>query len=406
MVRRFVLLIGVISLVAPLGCNRKPPPAGPQVPEVTFALPVQREIQDYAEFTGRTDAIYTVDIRARVNGYLVKVNFKDGDIVQKDQLLYEIDPRPYQAQLDVAKGQVERLEGQKKLLQIQVDRYTKLVAKGAASQQDLDQYIGQQAENLSALAAAKAQVIYNDLNLKFCYIASPITGQVSRTFYQIGNLVTADNTLLTTVVSIDPMYAYFTVEEPTYLRIEKMMLKGILKTRKDAEIPVRMGLADDFERQFPFKGTFDFVNNIIDPTTGTITVRGVFPNPNGLLKPGLFARVRVNTGPKHTGLLVAERAIGTDQGQKFLYVIELDDEDNKEKVQYRRVKTGQMFDGLRAIEEGLKAGEHVVVNGLQRVRPGIEVKAAEVKMASLAAPPPDEKRPVVKVPAPKGASEK
>src|SRR5262249_4052145 len=129
MVQRIVLLLGVVSLVVPSGCNRKPPPAGPQVPEVTFALPVQREIQEYAEFTGRTDAIYTVDIRARVNGYLVKVNFKDGDIVQKDQLLYEIDPRPYQAQLDVAKGQVERLEGQKKLLQIQVDRYTKLVAK-------------------------------------------------------------------------------------------------------------------------------------------------------------------------------------------------------------------------------------------------------------------------------------
>lgn len=368
------IFIGTFLLT---GCTHKPPPAAPPVPEVEVSVPIEREVTDYEDFTGRTDAVYSVDIRARVTGYLVKVNFKDGDQVKANDVLYEIDPRPYQAELDRAKGQVEKLEGQKKLLQIQVDRYTKLVAKGAASQQELDTYIGQQAENLGGLAAAKSQVIYADLNLQFCTIKSPISGQISRTFFQIGNLINQDSTLLTTVVSVDPMYAYFTVEEATYLRLHKLMDEGRIKSLKEKKVEVIMGLADDVNRKFPYRGTLDFVNNIVDPTTGTITVRGVFPNPKGLLKPGLFTRVRVPMGEPHKGLLVTDRAVGTDQGQKFLYVV-----DEQNKVQYRRVKLGLVFDGLRAIDEGLKPGEKVIVNGLQRVRPGSDVKVEMVDMAS------------------------
>jgi RND family efflux transporter MFP subunit len=374
MIRRLLSLCYLGSGLLLVGCIHKPPPAAPQVPEVSVALPIERRVTDYEDFTGRTDAVYTVDVRARVNGYLAKVYFKDGDLVKKDDVLYLIDPRPYQADLDKAKGQVERLEGQKKLLEVQVDRYTKLVKKGAASQQDLDVYIGQQAENTGSLVAAKAQVIYSQLYLDFCTVKAPIDGQISRAYVQIGNVVNADQTLLTTLVSTDPMYAYFSVEEPTYLRVQKMLTAGEVGRPKG--LKVRMGLADDFNRTFPLTGTLDFFNNIIDPLTGTITVRGVFPNPKLILKPGLFTRVRVPIGAAHDTLLVSERAVGSDQGQKFLYTL-----DAANKVQYRKVDVGLVFDSLRAIEKGLEKDERVVVNGLQRVRPGMEVKPELVKMA-------------------------
>jgi RND family efflux transporter MFP subunit len=358
------LLGGALTLI---GCAHRPQPPAPPTPEVTVSLPIEKKIQDYEDFSGRIDAIYYVDIRARVNGYLVKVYFKDGAMVKEGEKLYEIDPRPYQADLDKAKGMVEKYEGQKKYLDTQVERYTKLVAKGAASQQELDSFMGQQAENLGSLASAKAQVEYARLNLNFCTITAPITGQISRTYIQIGNLITADSTLLTTLVSTDPMYAYFNVEETTYLRIQGLIAKGVIK--RGDKVQVRMGLADDVDRKFPLRGTLDFFNNQIDPLTGTMTVRGIFENHGGLLKTGLFARVRVPLGPLHPGLLVAEKAIGTDQGQKFVYVV-----NDQNKVEYRRIKVGQLFDELREVLDGLKPGERIIVNGLQRVRPDVEVK--------------------------------
>jgi len=367
MSRRLIGLCLLGAALTALACARRPELPPPPTPEVTVSLPIEKKIQDYEDFSGRIDAIYYVDIRARVSGYLVKVYFKDGSMVKEGEKLYEIDPRPYQADLDKAKGMVEKYEGQKKYLDTQVERYTKLVAKGAASQQELDSFTGQQAENLGSLAAAKAQVVYAALNLNFCTITAPITGQISRTYIQIGNLVNADTTLLTTLVSTDPMYAYFNVEETTYLRIQGLIAKGVIK--RGDKVPVRMGLADDVDRKFPLHGTLDFFNNQIDPLTGTMTVRGIFNNPNGLLKTGLFARVRVPLGPFHSGLLVAEKAIGTDQGQKFVYVV-----NDQNKVAYRRITVGQLFDELREVLDGIKPGERIIVNGLQRVRPDVEVK--------------------------------
>jgi RND family efflux transporter MFP subunit len=368
------------------GCTPAPPPAAPVAPIVTVALPIEREVVDHEEFTGRTDAVSRVDIRARVSGYLVKVNFKDGDIVKLNDLLYQIDPRPFQADLDLAKGMVEKLDAQKKLLDIQVDRYRKLAAKSAASQQDVDQYLAQQAENIGALKSARAQVERAQLNLDFTRIASPIAGKISRTLLTEGNLVNADSTLLTTIMSIDPMYAYFNIEEPTLLYVLKLKREGILKERL-GHIAVRMGLADDVKRVFPLQGTLDFANNTVDPQTGTILVRGTFANPFTVpnrppaLMPGLFVRVRLDMGPPHKTFLVSQRAIGTDQGQKYVYIVAKDN-----KIAYRRVTLGLVFDGLQAIEEGLKPGDRVVVNGLQRVRPGIEVKPELVEMASQTKP--------------------
>jgi RND family efflux transporter MFP subunit len=354
---------------------------------VGVAKPIVRKVVNYEDFTGQTDAKEAVDIRARVTGYLVKVSFKDGEIVKENELLYEIDPRPFQDDLDRAKGEIERLEAEKKLFEIQVARYRTLVAERAAAQQDLDEYLAKQAANVGALKSAQAQAALAALNLGFTRIAAPITGKIDRTLITPGNLVNADNTVLTNIVSIDPMYAYFDIDEPTVLRIQKMIREGVIESHNLHEIGVRMGLADDVDRRFPLRGTLDFVSNALDPQTGTMSVRGVFanpyqqPGPPPMLTPGLFVRVRLRVGPPHRTLLVNEKALGTDQGQKFVYVV-----DAGNKVGYRQIKLGQVFDGLQAIEEGLKPDDRVVVNGLQRVRPGMEVHADPVDMRTLAAP--------------------
>jgi len=380
---RWLCLLSVVALV---GCGQTAPPLKtPAVPLVAVSQPIADKVSDYKDFIGRTDAVSRVEIRARVSGYLVKVNFKDGDIVKQGELLYEIDPRPFQATLDQAKADIERLDASKKLLTIQVERYRTLAAKGAASQQDLDEYLAKQAENIGALKAAEAKAEQAQLNLEFTRITSPVTGQISRTLLTTGNLVIADNTLLTTVVSIDPMYAYFDIEEPTMLQIRKMKRDGALPGKLD-KVEVHMGLSDDVERKFPMRGVLDFVNNVVDAQTGTIQIRGQFANPYklpeqpALLTPGLFVRVRLRMSVEHPVLLVNERAIGTDQGEKFVYVV-----DAQNKVSYRRVKLGMVFNGLRAVEEGLQPDDRIVVNGLQRVRPGIEVQPEAVEMKTLAA---------------------
>lgn len=374
---------GIFALLVIGGCGHKAPPATPPAPTVSVAVPIARDVVDHEEFIGRTDAVSRVDIRARVSGYLVQVNFKDGDIVKANDLLYQIDPRPFEDDLAMAKGNVERLDAQKKLLDIQVDRYRKLAEKGAASQQDLDQYRAQQAENIGALKSAQAQVARAQLNLDFTRITAPIAGRLSRTFLTAGNLVNADATLLTTLMSLDPMYAYFNIEEPTLLRVQKMKREGLLKQRL-GHAEVRIGLADDVQRRFPLTGVLDFANNTVDPQTGTIQVRGTFPNPYKIteppmLMPGLFVRVQLDMGVPHKTLLVSQRAIGTDQGRKFVYVVDKDD-----KVVYRRVSLGGTFDNLQAIDEGIKPDDRVVVNGLQRIRPGVVVAPQVVEMTGEA----------------------
>jgi multidrug efflux system membrane fusion protein len=380
-----LLLAVLFGTVLATGCQHKPSASPAAPPGVDVSQPVEREVTDHVEFTGRTDAAYFVEVRARVRGYLIKVNFKDGQRVKKGDVLYEIDPRPYQADLDKAKGQLAQAEGQKQVADIQVARYTNLVAKDAASAQSLDEWRGKQAEAIGNVAAAKGQLEGAKLNLDFCTVTVPIDGQIGRTFFQIGNLISPDTTVLTTIASIEPMYAYFNVDEPTLLRVVKRIRSGQLGTVQLDKIPVRMGLADDTERKFPLRGNIDFVNNLVDKLTATITLRGTFKNPSDpeegkppLLKPGMFARVRVPLGRPHKALLVNERAIGTDQGYKFVYTV-----DETNQVHYRRVTLGQVEDGLQVIEEGLKAGEWVVVQGLQRCRAGATVQPEKVDMVTL-----------------------
>jgi len=381
---RFCWTITTLSLLLLTACDRREPKTKRPPPVVTVAAPKVEAVADFEDFTGRTDAVSTVKIRARVTGYLVRVSFKDGDIVKQGDLLYQIDPRPFQADVDAAKGAVEKLEAQQKLFVLQVKRYGDLAKKGAAAEQDYDEYLAKEAENIGALKSAKAQLEHAELNLGFTRITAPITGKISRTLLTAGNLVNADSTELTTIVSIDPMYAYFPVEEPTLLEVQRMTREGLLPSRR--EVPVLMGLADDAHRRFPLRGVLDFVNNTVDPQTGTIQVRGQFRNPYQLphkppvLVPGLFVRVRLESALPRQTILVSERAIMTDQGEKFVYVV-----DRQNKVAYRRITLGMKLDDrrLQAIESGLKPDDRVVVAGGQRVRPGATVETETVDMENI-----------------------
>ncbi len=348
---------------------------------VTVSQPIRRPITDYIDYTGRTEAVNAVDIRARVTGYLVKMPFKEGDELKKDDLLFEIDPRPYQAQLDQAEANVKLTQAQLKLAKANNAR-AQVIAKtpGAISKQDLDQYQAAEEEAAAQVTASKASLESFQLNRDFCEVTSPIDGKVSRYYYTLGNLISQDATLLTTIVSLDPIYAYFDIDERTVLRVRNRINAGTLRAvRNPEEIKVLMGVQG--EPGFPHEGHVNFINNTVDPFTGTITLRAVFDNPKPdvgvrVLSPGMFVRVRIPLGEPHEALLVNDRAVGTDQGLKYLYVVGSD-----KKVEYRRVTLGPLQDdGLRAIDDGLKADEWVVVSGLQQVRPRMEVSPEEMPM--------------------------
>ena len=384
--------LAVLLCLALGGCKREPPAlAAMPSPVVMVSRPVEREITDYAEFTGRTAAVDTVEVRARVSGYLVKVNFQEGSVVKKGDLLFQIDPRPFQAVLDQAKGQVAQWEAKLARAEADVVRDERLLPKGAASQKDLDQVVADRGEARAAIQSARAAVDQAALNLEFTKVTAPISGRISRYLITEGNLVTADTTLLTTIVSIDPMYAYFDVDERTVLRVQELIRTGRARFARDGEVPVALALATD--KGFPHQGTINFVDNQINPSTGTLRMRGVSPNADAILTPGLFVRVRVPIGEPHRAVLVTERAIDTDQGQKVLYVV-----NDQNEVVSHPISVGALHDGLRLIEEGVQPGERVIVNGLLQVRPGITVAPKLVDMpVSLAAGGPAEVAPTLQL---------
>jgi RND family efflux transporter MFP subunit len=370
MTHRFSLGLGAALVfgccLAVVGCGRTPqlPPAEP--PVVTVVYPAEREVTDYAEFTGFVQPVDIVQVQARVSGYLVKVLFKEGAEVKKDDILFEIDPRPYQAQLDKDLATLKQAEANVKQSQADFVRALTLIKKAGISQAEYDQALANKDVALANVEAAKANIETSKLNLEFCTVRSPINGLTSNYAKTLGNLVTQDKTQLTTIVSTDPMYVYFAMDEHTVLHIKKLSTEGKFKSLANGGIPVFLGLAN--EQGFPHKGTINFADNQLKPGTGTLTVRGVFPNPDRLLTPGLFARVRIPVSEPHPALLVPDQTIGTDQGKKVLYLVNA-----KNEVVARPVKLGALHDGLRAIEAGLKSGERVIVDGLQWVRPGVTV---------------------------------
>lgn len=373
----------LIAAMMAVGCSRKPREApDTTLPTVVVAKPIQRDVTESVEFTGRTDGVFFTQIRPRVSGYLVGMPFKEGAEVKKDDVLFEIDDRPYKATLDEARASLEFSKAAlvKNQANYDIGLAVAKQEKGAISEQELVKRMGARDESKASVDKAKADLEHAQLNFDWCKVRSPIDGRVSRYMFTLGNLVTQDQSLLTTVVSQNPMYVYFDMDENTMLRVLRtLVLPSKVELMKvPGGIPVEMGLSD--EVGFPHKGFINFANNVVNPSTGTIQIRGEFPNPPNdfgqhLLRPGMFVRVRLPLGKPHKALLIDEKALGTDQGQKYLLVV-----DSNNVVDYRRVKTGpQEPDSLRVIDQGLKAGEWVIVSGLQMVRPGDKVTPEEEK---------------------------
>jgi len=376
-------------LAAAGGCQaNRPKVASAEAPAVPVSHPLRREVTDFVDFTGRTEAVHSVDIRPRVTGYLVKMPFKEGAEVKQGDLLFVVDPRPYKAQVDQAQGQVDLYQASLKLAKTTLarDRAINSLSPGSVSKQQFDQEQAAVDEADARVKAYEKAMEFSKLSHEFTRVTSPIDGQISRYYLTLGNLVNQDQTLLTTVVSTDPMYAYFEMDEPTLLRIRRAVNAGTIKLPEHGvKLPVLMGLQG--EEGFPHPGTIDFVNNQVNPTTGSILVRGVFPNPlpkvgTRLLSPGMFVRIRFPIGQAHPALLVIDRAVGSDQGLKYVYVV-----DAENKVQYQRVTTGALQeDGMRVIEQGLKGDEWVVSGGILQVRPRMVVRPDKVPMPTLSQP--------------------
>lgn len=367
------VLTAALLAVTAVGCHPAPPQMPPpQDPQVEVSIPVYRDITDHEEFTGQTEAVDMVDIRARVTGYLKAVHFQDGAEVEKGALLFEIDPPYYEAEVERTEGAVAQAEARVARLRLDYARNEPLRRNNVITKEAFDLISGDLAEAEANLRTAKAQRKIAGVNLGYCKVKSPVAGRLSRSFIDPGNIVKIDDTLLTRIVVQDPMEVSFDLNERTMLRLKRLVNAGATPSLGKAKVPVFIGLAD--EEGFPRKGVLNFEDNQLDVSTGTLRVRGIFDNPDRLLTPGMFVRVSLPIGEPYRALLVPEEALATDQGQKFLYVVGADD-----KVEYRRVKVGQLVDGLRVVTEGVSPGERVVVNGVQRVRPGIKVAPQLVK---------------------------
>ena len=368
-----VFLIGATFLLA--GCKSEATPA-PSAPQVTVATAVQKPVVDWDEFTGRLEAVQSVEVRPRVTGYIESVNFKEGSAVKKGDLLFVIDSRPYRADLDKSEADLARAKARAELTTNDVARGEKLLGGHALSREEYERRVNESRGAAADVRAAQASVDAARLNFEFTRVIAPISGRVGKAEITAGNLVTGgagNATLLTTVVSVDPIYVSFEGDEQAYLKYSDMARTGERSSSRDSRNPVQMGLAN--ESDYPHNGYMTFVDNQVNPRTGTIRGRAVFDNKDGYLTPGLFARIKLMGSGQRSAVLVDDRAVGTDQSQKFVYVV-----DAANAVAYRSVKIGRMVDGLRIVTEGIAVGEKVIVNGLQRVRPGMTVATEQVAM--------------------------
>jgi RND family efflux transporter MFP subunit len=338
---------------------------------------LEREIAEWDEFTGRLEAVDQVEIRPRVSGYITRVTFEEGKEVKKGEVLFQIDPRPYQAELARAEAELEHARSAAALAASDVRRASTLVKAQAISREEYDSRTSAEAQGGATVRAAEAAVQTARLNLEWTRVRSPIAGRVSNAMVTPGNLVEGGPptaTLLTTVVSLDPMYVYFDTDEQTYLRYAGRARSNGSNWR-DGRLPVYLGLAN--ETGYPHQGRLDFVDNQVDPKTGTIRTRAVFSNRSRALTPGLFARVKLVGSQKKKALLVRDAAIGTDQDRKFVLVVGPGD-----SLVYRPIVPGRLTDGLRIVTSGVESGDRVVVNGLMRVRPGMKVAPTVTSMVS------------------------
>lgn len=365
-----LFLLGLLAA----GCNEHPDQKAKDAPRVTVSLPLKRQITAYDYYTGRISAKETLDIRARVNGYLDKVFFKDGDEeVPAGAKLFEIDRRPFQADVDRLTGELNRAKATNQTAKSEMERQKLLLERSATSRSDYDIFVGKLGEAVANVETATGALEQAKINLGYTIVTSRIAGRISKTNITPGNLVVADKTLLTTVVTVDPMYADFDVDETTVTKIKRMILAGKFKSANKERVPVDMALGS--EQDFANEGFINFVDNKVDPGTGQLRVRGEFPNKDRVLMPGNFCRIRLALGAPHDALLVPERAILSEQGSKYVLIV---DKDNI--VQQQPVDVGPLVDGLRVIDGGLRGSEKVIINGLQRVRPSVTVDPRDGKI--------------------------
>ncbi|HKT92153.1 MAG TPA: efflux RND transporter periplasmic adaptor subunit [Paraburkholderia sp.] len=365
-----VLVVAGLGTLGAIRLDSHPAVAAeaPPAPEVDVAAVLNRTITDWQSYSGRMAAVEKVAIRPQVSGTIVSVNFRDGALVKQGDTLFVIDPRPYQAAVDQAAAQLAAAQARTGYAQSDWERAQRLIGDNAIAKRDYDEKQNASREANANLKAAQAALEAAQINLGYTRIVAPVAGRVSRAEITVGNVVSAGASAapLTTLVSVSPIYAEFDADEQTYLDYISRMKDG-------SKVPVELGLAN--ESGYSRSGTIESVDNRLDTTSGTIRVRARFDNADGALVPGLYARIKVGGSAPHPALLVDDAAIGTDQDKKFVYVV-----DNGGKIAYRTVQTGGQQGNLRVILGGLKSGDHVVVNGTQRVRPGIVVRSHMVPM--------------------------
>jgi multidrug efflux system membrane fusion protein len=369
-----IAALAALVVFADIGHTRAkapPPAASASLAEVTVAEVIHQPLREWQEFTGRLQAVNTVEIRPRVSGYVDRVAFEDGARVKKGQLLFQIDPRPFQAEVDRLVAERSRSVSDFELAKANHARAERLISAHAISREDYERLVAAEASAQGALGSIDASLRAARLNREFTEVRAPIDGHLSRAAITAGNLVTSAS-LLTTLVSDDPVYVYFDADEQTYLRFAK--------ARHDAHgtddaAGVFIGLVD--EDGYPHAGRLDFIDNQVDPTTGTIRARAALANPDGRYTPGLFARVRLVGGEDRDSVLIEDRAVGTDLSKQFVLTLGGDN-----RIEYRLVELGPEINGLRVVKHGLAPGEVIVVNGLQHVRPGQTVAPTRVAMAT------------------------
>ena len=371
------ILLGALTLLAG-GCGPSAAQQKPAPPAVTVATVEQQELVEWDEFTGRTEPVEMVEVRPRVSGHIQEVRFQSGELVKKGAVLFVIDPRWHQAEFDRRQAEYEQARVHRENAEREAKRTGQLLANRAISTEDAEAREARFQEAKAALLAAEAARESAKLDLDFTEVRAPIDGRVSRALVTAGNYingVAGAATVLTTIVTVDPIYVYADVDENSLLKFNALFHDRKTSARTEDRVPIELQLAD--EEGFPQRGYIESFDNRLDPNTGSILLRAVFPNPDGRIVPGLFARIRVPLSERHAALLVEERAVGTDQGQKFVLALSATN-----TVEYRPVKLGPGVNGKRIVRAGLKPGEQVVVNGLQRVRPGMPVTPETVVAAS------------------------
>ena len=373
-----ILILGGVAAVTLSSRAAKPPAAAPAPASVSVAAALEKSVTEWDDFSGRVEAVERVEIRPRVAGTIDVIHFQEGQLVKKGALLFTIDPRPYQAELARAEAAVAGAQARVALSKTELDRARRLIEEHAVAQRELDQRENALREANASLQAAEAARLSARLNVQYTAITAPVSGRVSRAEITVGNVVGAGATApaLATVVSVSPVYVNFEIDEATYLRYAS---NGAVGNTGTEHIPVAIGLTS--EDGYPRQGKIKSFDNRLDTGSGTIRVRAVFDNANGALTPGMYARVRTGGSAARNAVLIADKAVGTDQDKKYVMVVGSDN-----KAIYRAVKLGPMVNGLRVVRSGLEKNEQIVVNGLQRIRPNDPVTPVPVAMDPLAAP--------------------